>query len=191
MARSKKVQPTLDALIFATPEQKVLRYLLTEPTTTFTLRVIASKLKGIRGLGGAEGISRILSEFHEIGLTDQIDNGKAVRLKDDIPALTILKKFSALCDLDGLRQLLEGISSKGLLFGSRARGSARSDSDYDLYVVSDQAEDVVRIVAGHPFAKKIIVTVKSTIDDRKLDREDPVTFKKLEEAILLWGGSAW
>ena len=56
MARVRKPQPTLEAIIFATPEQKVLRLLLSEPTTSFTPRVISSKLTGVRGLGGGEGL---------------------------------------------------------------------------------------------------------------------------------------
>ncbi len=189
MVRSKKTQPTLDALIFSTPEQKVLRYLLSEPTTTFTLRVISSKLKGIRGLGGAEGITKILKDFQEIGLIDEIDNGRAVRLKDDIPSLSLLKAFSALCDLEGLRPQLETITTKAVLHGARAKGVARSDSDYDFYVVSDRPEEVARVIAGHPLAKKIALTVKSGGDDRRMEREDPSFAKRIEEGILLWGSS--
>ena len=56
MARVRKPTPTLESFFFATPEQKVFRLLLSEPTTSFTPRVISSKLKGVRGLGGGGGI---------------------------------------------------------------------------------------------------------------------------------------
>ena len=63
MARVGKVQVTLDTIFFSTPEQKLVKLLLSEPSTLFTPRVICSKLKGVRGLGGAEGVVKILQEF--------------------------------------------------------------------------------------------------------------------------------
>ena len=80
MARAKKAAATLDGLFFATPEQKVLRVLLNEPTTTFSLRIFASKLKGIRGLGGTEGLMSVLKELEELNL-----NAKQQR-KNRVPA---------------------------------------------------------------------------------------------------------
>ena len=47
MARAKKPLPTLDGLLFVTPEQKLLRFLISEPTTAFTPRTLSSKLKGV------------------------------------------------------------------------------------------------------------------------------------------------
>src|SRR5437879_807821 len=114
MARVKKSQPTLDSIFFSTPEQKVMRLLLSEPTTAFTPRVISSKLKGVRGLGGMEGLMKILNELQELGLVDFVDNHRAVRLHDDSTCVQLLKRFGALCDLESLRLLLEPISSKGI-----------------------------------------------------------------------------
>ena len=60
-----------------------------------------------------------------------------------------------------------------LLFGSRARGTAREDSDVDLLVVLDKAPDKhgvavdIRIaLSGMPVAKDIIVTTPEEIRRR-------------------------
>src|SRR4051794_30346206 len=103
MARVRKPQPALDSIFFSTPEQKVMRLLLSEPTTSFTPRVISSKLKGVRGLGGADGIMRILTDLQGLGLVDFVDNHRAVRLHDDNSAVQILKTFLAISDLEGLK----------------------------------------------------------------------------------------
>ena len=68
MGRVRKVKPTIDSIFFSTPEQKLFRFLVSECTTAFTTRVLSSKLKGVRGLGGIEGISRILEDLKELGI---------------------------------------------------------------------------------------------------------------------------
>src|SRR5271168_2913488 len=112
MARVRKPQPTLESIVFATPEQKVLRLLLSEPTTSFTPRVISSKLKGVRGLGGAEGLARILNDLQALGLVDFVDNHRAVRLQDDNSFVQIMKTVAAVSDVETLKKLLEPVSTK-------------------------------------------------------------------------------
>jgi hypothetical protein len=190
MVRVKKAPPTLDALFFSTPEQKVLRLLLSEPTTAFTSRVISSKLKGVRGLGGAEGIMAILAHLQQLDFVDFVDNRRAVRLRDDGTSIRLLKTLSAICDLENLRTLLQPLSSRGILFGSRATGRARSDSDYDLFVVSETPDEVRKAVARHPMAPQVELVVWTPEQHEKLNREDPGLERKLAVGIVLWG-SDW
>lgn len=187
MARARKTQPTLDSIHFSTPEQKVLRLLLAEPTTSFTLRVIASRLKGVRGLGGTEGITKILQDLEGLQLLDFVDNRKAVRLKEDNPIVLVMKTFSAICDLEGIRGLLQPVSTKGILFGSRANGQARTDSDYNLFVVSDQPLDVKRITDSHPMARQIQLATCGTGDFGRLERKDPKLAERVARGIVVWG----
>src|SRR3990167_1283356 len=102
MAKLKKETPTLDQILFATPEQKVLRLLLSEPTTQFTLRVISSKLKGVRGLGGTEGLSGILSTLQDMGFVDFVNHQREVRLQDDNRVVQVLKTVLAICEIESL-----------------------------------------------------------------------------------------
>jgi predicted nucleotidyltransferase len=188
MARVRKPKPTLDGLFFATPAQKVLRLLLSESTTVFPMRALSSKLKGVRGLGGADGISKLLKELHEIGLVDFVDNDRAVRLRDDVACTKIMKTMGALCDLESLRELLEPVSSKGVLFGSRACGRARSDSDYDLFLVTETPEEAEKIAASHPLGKVIELVAWTPERFEQIGADDPALERKLENGIVLWGG---
>jgi hypothetical protein len=187
VARVKKSQPTLDSIFFSTPEQKVMRLLLSEPTTSFTLRVIASKLKGIRGLGGVEGLTKILNGLQELGLVDFVDNHRAVRLHDDGAFLQLLKRMSAICDLETLKHQLQPVCSKGILFGSRASGRARSDSDYDLFVVSVSPDEAVKIAARHPLGKLIEIVAWTPEQFERIQSEDSGLQAKLSSGIVLWG----
>src|ERR1700759_5280319 len=103
MARVRKPQPALDSIFYSTPEQKIVRFLLSEPTTAFMPRVISSKLKGVRGLGGVDGITKILNDLQAIGLVDFVDNRRSVRVQDENPVVQLMKVFSAVCDLEGLK----------------------------------------------------------------------------------------
>jgi len=189
MARVRKPQPTLDSTFFSTPEQKVLRFLISEPTTTFTPRVISSKLKGVRGLGGTDGIMKILGALEEVGLVDFVDNRRAVRLHDENPAIQVMKVFTALCDLEGLKALVEPMSTKGVLFGTRAAGKAHSDSEYDLFVVSDQTSAVKTTVAGYPLGKQIRLTVHTQAEYDEIEKKDPGLAQQLARGVLIWGSS--
>ena len=115
MDRNRKQKESLDGFFFASPEQKLLRFLLTEPTTTFTPRVLSSKLKGVRGLGGVEGIKKILGDLSEMEIIHFVDNNKAVRLNNDLLPVRLMKGFSAICDLEDLIQALREHSSKVIL----------------------------------------------------------------------------
>lgn len=189
MARVRKPPPTLESVFFATPAQKVMRLLLAEPTTALTPRVISSKLKGVRGLGGVDGIAKILQEFQELRIIDFVDNHRAVRLRDDNTSVQVLKTFAAICDLESLRTLLEPISSKGILFGSRATGRARSDSDYDLFLVTETPEEAKKTAERHPLGKAVELVAWTPEKYEQIETEDPALRRKLDSGIVLWGNS--
>jgi predicted nucleotidyltransferase len=190
MARVRKPQPTMETLLFATPEQKVLRFLLSEPTTSFTPRVISSKLKGVRGLGGAEGITRILTELETLGMVTFVDNRRAVRIQDDSSCVQMMKTFTSLCELEGLKKLLEPVATRIILFGSRATGKSRSDSNYDLCVVSQLPDEVKKIAGRHPLGRNIELLAWTPDDYHRAERADPTIMQKLTRGIVLWG-TAW
>jgi excisionase family DNA binding protein len=59
-----------------------------------------------------------------------------------------------------------------VLFGSRARGDARADSDYDLLVIVDEARDrrstrleIRRVLDDLPISKDVLVIPVAAIDD--------------------------
>jgi predicted nucleotidyltransferase len=190
MARVRKSPPTLESIFFSTPEQKVMRLLVSEPTSVFTPRIISSKLKGVRGLGGAEGLQRILLQLEELGLVDFVDNRRSVRLHDDNSTVHTLKRFAAICDLESLRKLLEPLSTKGILFGSRATGRSRTDSDYDLFVVTDVPDQARKIAESHPLGKLIEVVAWTPDAFGDIGKQDAKLATKLEQGIVLWG-STW
>lgn len=190
MARIKKPQPTLDSIFFSTPQQKLVRLLLSESTTPLTPRVICSKLKGVRGLGGPEGILSLLQDLQSLGLVDFISNHRAVRVQDDSTIIQLLKTFVAICDLENLKSILQPISTKGVLFGNRAVGKGASDSAYDLFIVSETPEEVKKVTGRHPLGREISLTVWTPELYGEMNSQDPGLSQRVSEGIVLWG-STW
>lgn len=187
MARVKKPQPTLEALFFQTPEQRVFRLLVSEPTTSFSPRIISSKLKGVRGLGGAEGILRILEDLKGLGLVEFVNNEREVRINDDNPFIAILKRVGAVCDLESLTLSLSPLCSRGVLFGLRADGLASTDSPYDVLFVTDQPDEVERIVSGHPLSRLIALKTVNESEARQLEKTNPALAQEVARGIPLFG----
>lgn len=190
MAKNRKQELTFDSLVFATPEQKLFRFLLNEPTTSFSPRVLSSKLKGVRGLGGAEGIMQILRSLETLKLIQFVDNNRAIILNNDSPYVQLMKRLAAICDLEGLACQIKAVSPHGVLHGTRAKGEYQSDDVYDLFVVTEAQDEVERIVGQHPLGKKIGLTVRRTEDFHGLPRKEPSLQKNIEEGFLMWG-SGW
>lgn len=187
MSRTRKPQPTLDSVFFSAPEQKVIRLLLSESTTTFPLRTLASRLKGVRGLGGVDGLTKVLSELQDLGLVEFVDNNRAVRLHNEAPAARTLKSLVSLCEMEGVATMLSPFSSRGILFGDRARGEAHSDSEYELFVVSDEDSHIRQLVESHPLGKSIQVTVWTQDEFHEIESKDPTLLNRLHSGIVLWG----
>lgn len=185
MAASKVKKPetvTLDDLLFSTPEQKLLRLLLLESTTVFPLRQLGNRLKGVRGVGGPEGLKQMLQKLHAAGLIDWVDHDRAIRLRDDEGRVEVLKTMAAVCELETLRQMLEPICSRGFLVGARAEGKGSTDSDYEVAVVTEQPDEAVRIARGHPLGKKISITALASDDYRD-------EIQRHSRYVILWGSS--
>ena len=78
------------------------------------------------------------------------------------------------------------------LFGSRARGTARPDSDIDLIVIFNRVEDdferevaIRRILADSPYGKDIVVTTPEEMEQRRATRGD-VLNNAMEDAQVLY-----
>ncbi len=176
----KPEQISLEDLLFSTAEQKLIRLLLNEATTVFPLRQLSNRLKGVRGVGGADGLKQMLSRLAAVGLIDWVDHERSIRLRDDEGRVELLKVISSVCDLETLRQSLEPLCSKGFLLGVRAQGKGTTDSDYELGVISEQREEVLRIARGHPLGRRIQVQFLDPDDYRD-------ELQRCPGYVTLWG----
>jgi hypothetical protein len=182
MARATKIPATWDSIFFSSPEQKVLRYLLSSRDTTYTLRVLVSKLKGVRGLGGIQGLEKILTELEEAGLVHFIDNRRAVRVSDEHSANLVYRRLWGLVELESLYVQLQPLSSKGVLL-------ATAPGEINLYVVTDQPEEVRKLTEQHPMGKLAVLTLQTRDQFDSAAKKDPKLWALLNQGVRIWGSS--
>jgi predicted nucleotidyltransferase len=132
---SNQPATALDALGVPTSAEKIVRYFVTHPTARPYARELQRKL----GLGGGS-VQRDLDRLTEIGALERVADGRLIRyvpnpasrfwrgirllVADPHEPIPLLR--DALCDVKGLA---------AFVFGSTAKGSARADSDIDLFIV--------------------------------------------------------
>lgn len=126
----------LDALGVPTSAEKTVRYFATHPTA----HPYARELQRTLGLGGASA-QRDLDHLTEIGALKRVVDGRLVRyvaqpssrfwrgirllIADPSKPAELLR--DSLCDVAGVKA--------AFVFGSSAKGTARPDSDIDVFVV--------------------------------------------------------
>jgi predicted nucleotidyltransferase len=101
-----------------------------------------------------------------------------------------MKTFCAISDLEGLKQMIEPMSTKGVLFGSRASGKSRSDSNYNLLVVSETPEEIKKVTSRHPLGKKLEPMVLTPDEFNSTSGKNKELSKQFDDGIHLWG-STW
>ncbi len=90
-----------------------------------------------------------------------------------------------------LRKRLGSSMRQVLLFGSRARGSAREDSDYDMLVVVDQRTPEVRSIIleieGQLMDRYgvLVATVLRSEDEWRRSQEFPLALNVAREGVAL------
>lgn len=186
MARVGKSQVTLESIFFSSPEQKLIRLLLSEPATLFTPRVICSKLKGVRGLGGAEGVLSILQQFEKLGLVEFVSNQRAVRVQESNSTVQVLKTFVAICSFESLKEALRPVCNRVILFHGKTVSKGALEGDYDLLVVSATPDEVRKTAGRHPLGRSVELVVLNPDQHAELELKDPALFQKVVGGIVLW-----
>ena len=136
--------------LIATVNQKVLSLLVKFSDQEFYEREVARKL-GI-STGSA---NRALNELFSSGVVWRRREGKMYFYSIDSSnaALTEFKKMVNLLLVEPLVEELKKMSSRIILYGSCALGTDISESDMDLFVVSNSKEDVSNVISGFTFPR--------------------------------------
>ena len=136
--------------LIATVNQKVLSLLVKFSDQEFYEREMARKL-GI-STGSA---NRALNELFSSGVVWRRREGKMYFYSIDSSNAVLIefKKMVNLLLIEPLVEELKKMSSRIILYGSCALGTDTSESDMDLFVVSNSKEDVSNVISGFTFPR--------------------------------------
>ena len=174
--------------LISTINQKVLSLLVKFSDQEFYEREVARKL-GI-STGSA---NRALNELFSSGVVWRRREGKMYFYSIDSSdaALIEFKKMVNLLLIEPLVEELKKISSRIILYGSCALGLDTSESDLDLFIVSNSKEDVSNVISGFTFPRgfeniRIQSVIRMPVELLEGGESERTFMEEVERGIVLW-----
>ena len=178
----------LQSHLIATINQKVLSLLVKFSDQEFYEREVARKL-GI-ATGSA---NRALNELYSTGAVTRRREGKMYFYSIDSSdaALAEFKKMVNLMLIEPLVEELKKISSRVVLYGSCALGTDNSESDLDLFAVSNSKEGVSNIISSFAFPRgfeniHIQSVIRTPVELLEGGESERTFMEEVERGIVLW-----
>jgi predicted nucleotidyltransferase len=174
--------------LVTTINQKVLSLLAKFSDQEFYEREVARKL-GI-STGSA---NRALNELYSTGAVKRRREGKMYFYSIDSSnaAFTEFKKLVSLLLIEPLVEELKKMSSRVILYGSCALGTDNSESDLDLFVVSNNKEDVSNVISTFNFPRgfeniHIQSVIRTPVELLEGGESEQTFMEEVERGIVLW-----
>lgn len=166
-----------------TSHQKILSFLFNHPSRSFMEKEIVKATKISKS-----AVNEALKELAKDKLVLQEKKGRMSLYSADLddPVIRRLKSTENVSLLKPLVEQLKKLSRKIILFGSFADGTNIEESDIDLFVLSDQLENVQRIIQKSPLAEKTQPVIKKPAEFISLDKKKPLFYQEIERGIILW-----
>ncbi|MBN1621791.1 MAG: nucleotidyltransferase domain-containing protein [Endomicrobiales bacterium] len=169
-------------IIFSTNQQKVLDFLLGRPDEEFYDRQI-SKLTGI----SRAGANFALRDLEKTGIIKKKVQGKmnfyGITNSKIVRQLRIMKNI---LDLEVVLEEIMPISTRVVLYGSSSKGTNSKESDYDLFVISDNRKKIEMECLKSGLGEKIKPVIMTINEFAKLKIQNKVFYNQINEGIELW-----
>jgi len=161
----------------------VLSWLARNPDKEFYVREVTEAVHGSLG-----GCHKVLKSLYDKGLLTRRKSGRNIyySVNDRNPAVKYFKIFMSIYELHDIIQALQGKSVKIVLFGSCALGEDTIESDIDIVVITNEGNEVRRILKSKSLSRDIAAVVLSPQDFVKLKEEDKAFYSEITKGIMLW-----
>ena len=168
--------------------QKVLSLLTKFSDQEFYEREVARRLEISAG-----SANRALNELFTSGVVTRRRKGKMFFYSINSNNATIieLKKIINLLLIEPLVESLKAMSSRVVLYGSCARGTDTYQSDLDLFVVSNQKQNVYNIINDFKFPRgyeniHIQPVIKTPVELLESGESERIFLEEVESGLVLW-----
>lgn len=175
-----------EILDFLTPTTlKVLEFFLANSRTEFHEREIIRNVEISKG-----SANKILRRLAELTLLIRTKKGRMAfyRLNAGNPLVKQLKILSNVWALKGFVAENEDRTKKIILFGSGAEGTDVSESDIDIFILTDEKMSLKESVSrfNRKSARKISPIILDVEEFVKMKREDKPLFERIDRGVILW-----
>jgi predicted nucleotidyltransferase len=174
--------------IIATNNQRVLSFLAKFSDKESYERQVARRL-GI-SYGSA---NRALNELFSTGAVTRRREGKMYFYSIDSSTAAVIefKKMINIMLIEPLVEELKKMSSRIVLYGSCALGTDTSESDLDLFVVSNSKEDVSNVISNFKFPMgyeniHIQAVIKTPVELLETGESERAFIEEVDRGIVLW-----
>ncbi len=175
----------LKDIFIKTTEQKILSLFVANPDKSFYGREISKKIK--ISLGAASNALRFL-EKKGILISEKKGKTSLYTLKSPNPYIGHFRILNSLLLIEPLIERLKNVSKRIILYGSYATGTFTSESDLDLFIVSERRDEALDKIGE--FNKKQSIDIRPVIKKHtewmQLEKAEPEFFNELNRGITLW-----
>lgn len=104
------------------------------------------------------------------------------------PAIKLKKKLRVFLKVQHLVDQLKEWSQKIILYGSAALGEDTAESDIDLFVLSDEKDQVYKVFSQAKMGdkNKVKLVVKNFLEWTETKKKDKFFFNQINKGIVLW-----
>jgi predicted nucleotidyltransferase len=175
----------LKDVFIKTVEQRILSLFVANPEKAFYNREISKKIK--TSLGATSNALRLLKK-NSILTSEKKGKTNLYTLKLPNEYLERFKILNTLLTMEPLVEKLKNISRRVILYGSYATGSFTSDSDLDIFVISEKREEVLKVIDSFKtnVALEIKPVIKKQVEWMQLEKSNPEFFSEINQGIILW-----
>jgi len=178
----------LNKHLISTVNQRVLSFLAKFCDQEFYERQIAQKI-GI-AYGSA---NRALNQLYSTGAIRRRQEGKMYFYSVDSSEAAIVefKKLVNIMLIEPLTRDLKTLAHRIILYGSCAQGTDTSQSDLDLFIVSDDREKVLRVIESFDFLQgfqniNVQPVIKTPLELLEAEDSEQALLEEVERGIVLW-----
>jgi len=94
--------------------------------------------------------------------------------------------LETLVNLEPLMEKVKALSKKIVLYGSCSRGENTSESDIDLFMVTNNSNLIREAIKKNKKSERIKLIIRSLLEYIEMEKTDPTFFKEVELGITLW-----
>jgi predicted nucleotidyltransferase len=164
---------------------KILTFLARHPDQEYYVREIAKSIK--KSVGGTHSALKSLLSSN---LLNEKKSGKNLyyRVNDTNPSVKNFKIFITMTELNPLVNELKKTSEKIILFGSCATGEDTSESDIDLFILTQDINKINDYLKKKRLERTIQAVVVNTAGLVKIKEKDKAFYQEINKGLVLWEG---